>query len=130
MQRCQANHGRHTVAGTPRLTPAAWRFRYDGYSVPKAKGSVAARRYFVSGYVQGVGFRFFVERVAAGLRLAGYTRNVADGRVEVYAIGAPEKLEELTGYLWRGPRLAKVRGIEEQAAPVLDYTDFRIEYFS
>jgi acylphosphatase len=98
--------------------------------VAKSKQSAAARRYRVSGRVQGVGYRFFVERVAAELGLAGYTRNLADGGVEVYAIGAPEKLSELAGYLWKGPRMASVRGVEEQEAPVLDYTDFRIEYFA
>lgn len=98
--------------------------------MPKSKEAVRARRYFVSGHVQGVGFRFFVERLAAELRVGGYARNLADGRVEVYAIGSPEKLEELSGYLWRGPRLAYVRGIEQQDAPVQNYADFRIEYFS
>ena len=98
--------------------------------MPKPKEAVKARRYFVSGRVQGVGFRFFVERVAAELRVAGYTRNLADGRVEVYAIGMPEKLSELSGYLWRGPRGAYVRSVEDQEAPVENYTDFRIEYFS
>lgn len=93
------------------------------------KEPVAARRYFVSGRVQGVGYRFFVERVAAELGLAGYARNLGDGRVEVYAIGAPEKLSELSGYLWRGPRLSQVRHVEEQEAPLERYTDFRIEYF-
>lgn len=92
-------------------------------------GRLAARRYFVEGRVQGVGYRFFVERVAGDLGLAGYVRNLADGRVEVYAVGPPEKLSELAGYLWRGPRLSDVRRVEEREAPVLDYSDFRIEYF-
>ena len=91
---------------------------------------VSARRYLVSGRVQGVGYRFFVERVATDLRVAGYARNLADGRVEVLAMGTPEKLSELAGYLWRGPRWSHVRGVEEQEAPPEDYTDFRIEYFS
>lgn len=90
---------------------------------------VIARRYFVEGRVQGVGFRFFVEYAAQELRLAGYTRNLADGRVEVYAIGPPEKLDQLAERLRRGPRLAVVRRLEQSEAPVLDYTDFRIEYF-
>jgi len=98
--------------------------------VPKPKEAVKARRYFVSGRVQGVGYRFFVERVATDLRVAGYARNLADGRVEVFAMGTPEKLSELSGYLWRGPRWSHVRGVEEQEAPPEDYTDFRIEYFS
>ena len=51
--------------------------------------ATSARRYFVRGRVQGVGFRYFVERAAAELKLTGYTRNLDDGRVEVYAAGPP-----------------------------------------
>jgi len=99
-------------------------------SVTKAKGAVIARRYFVSGRVQGVGFRWFVERVATQLGLAGYTRNLGDGRVEVYAVGSAAKLNELNGYLWKGPLGARVANVEEVEAPVQEYSDFRIEYFS
>lgn len=91
---------------------------------------MCARRYLVAGRVQGVGFRYFVERVAAELGITGYTRNLADGRVEVYAVGTAPGLAELSGLLWRGPRMAGVRAVEEQEVPVADYTDFRIEYFS
>ncbi len=79
--------------------------------------------------MQGVGFRYFVERVASELNLAGYARNLGDGRVEVYAVGAPESLSALAGYLWKGPRMAGVRSVEETAAAVMDYSDFRIEHF-
>ncbi len=100
--------------------------------MPRGKkgGPLAARRYFVRGRVQGVGFRYFVERVASELSLAGYARNLDDGRVEVYAVGAIEQLEGLSGYLWKGPRAADVRGVEELEAPVEQLRDFRIEYFS
>jgi acylphosphatase len=96
----------------------------------KKAGPLAARRYFVRGRVQGVGFRYYVERVAAELSLAGYARNLDDGRVEVYAVGAPEQLDGLAGYLWKGPRAADVRGVQELEAPVEELRDFRIEYFS
>lgn len=86
-----------------------------------------ARRYFVGGMVQGVGFRFFAEKAAWQLGLAGYARNLDDGRVEVYAIGKPEQLSELAGRLRKGPRLADVRSFEEQDAPVLKYIGFHIE---
>ncbi|HWR53372.1 MAG TPA: acylphosphatase [Bryobacteraceae bacterium] len=89
-----------------------------------------ARRYYVSGRVQGVGFRWFVEQVANELGLTGWTRNLGDGRVEVYATGPSEKLNELSGYLWKGPRGAQVRGVEELEAPLQIFSDFRIEYFS
>ncbi len=86
-----------------------------------------AKRFFVRGRVQGVGFRWFVERVAADLGLTGYVCNLDDGRVEVYAVGTAEKLSELAGSLWRGPRWSDVRGVEEQEAAVQQYSSFLIK---
>ena len=77
-----------------------------------------AKRFFVSGRVQGVGFRFFVERTAASLGVNGYVRNLFDGRVEVYALGKAEKLEALRNALQRGPRMARVEKVEELDADV------------
>jgi len=93
----------------------------------KSSDQLIARRYLVSGRVQGVGFRFFVERHAAALSLSGYARNLEDGRVEVYAVGRAEQLSELSSLLWYGPRLAEVREVEELEAPVLEYQGFHIE---
>jgi len=78
-----------------------------------------AKRFFVSGSVQGVGFRFFVERTAASLGFGGYVRNLFDGRVEVYAIGNAEQMETLKSALSRGPRMAAVHKVEELAAELL-----------
>ncbi len=75
-----------------------------------------ARRYYVSGIVQGVGYRFFVEREARRLGLAGYVKNLRDGRVEVYAIGTPEQLRQLAMQLKRGPALASVEAVTETEA--------------
>ena len=86
-----------------------------------------AKRYFVRGRVQGVGFRDFVQRAAAELGIKGYARNLDDGRVEVYAVGTPEKLSELAGRLWKGPRFADVRGVEEQETNMKQYDSFHIE---
>ena len=73
------------------------------------------RRYVVAGLVQGVGFRWYVARHARGLGLAGYARNLADGRVEVVATGsdgaALARLEEL---LRAGPAHARVDSVEAQ----------------
>ncbi len=85
-----------------------------------------ARRYFVRGRVQGVGYRYFVEKAAADLGLTGYARNLDNGDVEVYAVGAPEQVAQLSGLLWKGPRWSDVRGVEEQEAPVVQYVSFRI----
>jgi len=86
-----------------------------------------AKRYFVRGRVQGVGFRDFVQRTAAELGIKGYARNLDDGRVEVYAVGTPEKLSELAGRLWKGPRFADVRGVEELETGMKQYDSFHIE---
>lgn len=78
----------------------------------------SARRYFVSGIVQGVGFRYFTQDEADRLRLCGYVRNLRDGRVEVYAIGPPANLDRLRALLERGPRGAMVQNVAEQAAEI------------
>jgi acylphosphatase len=71
------------------------------------------RRYFVSGIVQGVGFRLFAQREAENLGVGGYTRNLFDGRVEVLAIGSPEQLDAMKRALERGPRFSSVSGVRE-----------------
>ena len=88
--------------------------------------ATAAKRFFVRGRVQGVGFRYFVERVADELGLTGYTRNLEDGGVEVYAVGPAAQLSVFAGLLHRGPRWADVRGIEEQEAAITQYDSFLI----
>jgi len=89
--------------------------------------ATSARRWFIGGRVQGVGFRYFAQRAASDLGLTGYTRNLDDGRVEVYAVGPEDKLSELAGLLHRGPRWADVRGVEEQEAAVERRSEFLIE---
>jgi len=88
--------------------------------------NLQARRWYIRGRVQGVGFRNFAQHAATQLGLAGYTRNLDDGRVEVYAAGPADKIAELSGMLHRGPRWADVRGVEEQEAPVQNTGVFRI----
>lgn len=75
-----------------------------------------ARRYFVSGTVQGVGFRFFVQREANRLGVGGYARNLYDGRVEVLAVGSPAQLDAMKSALERGPRFSSVSGVREEEA--------------
>ena len=62
-----------------------------------------AKRYFVSGMVQGVGFRIFTQRAAERLTISGFVRNLWDGRVEVFAMGTPEQHKEFRRLLERGP---------------------------
>lgn len=87
-----------------------------------------ARRYTVRGRVQGVGFRWFVEREARLLGVAGWVRNNADGSVEVLAIGTRDQLLGLRGRLQAGPRAARVDDVAEHPAePIPGLNTFRIE---
>ncbi len=81
--------------------------------------TLQAKRFYVSGMVQGVGFRFFAQRAAERLGLAGYVKNLRDGRVEVYAIGQGQQLRALRTELERGPRAASISGVAEEDAEVL-----------
>ena len=77
-----------------------------------------ARRYLISGVVQGVGFRYFAQDEAERLHLSGFVRNLRDGRVEVYAIGSPDNLARLRTILERGPRGAMVQNVAEESAEI------------
>jgi acylphosphatase len=87
-----------------------------------------ARRFVVRGRVQGVGFRWFVEREAHLLALSGWVRNNADGSVEVLAQGTRDQLLGLRSRLRQGPRAARVDDVEEsEVGPVAGLSSFRIE---
>ena len=88
---------------------------------------MTARRWFIRGRVQGVGYRYFAQHAASELGLTGYARNLDDGSVEVYAVGPEKKLSDLAGILRTGPRWADVRGVDEQEAEVKRSSEFRIE---
>jgi acylphosphatase len=85
-----------------------------------------ARRWLVSGRVQGVGFRYFAQRQATELGLDGWTRNLDDGRVEVYAAGPLERLSDLAAALHMGPPMADVRGVEEVEDVVQNAAGFSV----
>jgi acylphosphatase len=89
---------------------------------------VQARRFLVRGRVQGVGFRWFVEREAYLLQIAGWVRNNPDGSVEVLAQGTREQLAGLHSRLREGPRAARVDGVEvSEAQPIAGLNSFQIQ---
>jgi len=71
----------------------------------------------VRGFVQGVGFRWFVEREAARLGLTGWVVNRADGSVEVVAEGVQDALGLLVLQLWEGPSGSSVSDVEIRHEP-------------
>jgi acylphosphatase len=79
--------------------------------------AMAAYRYVVSGRVQGVGYRYFVLREAERLGLAGFARNLPDGRVEVVAEGAEEVLGQFEARLRDGPSFASVAAVDRVPMP-------------
>jgi acylphosphatase len=86
-----------------------------------------ARRFFVRGRVQGVGFRWFVEREAHILGISGWVRNNHDGSVEVLAMGTSEQLAGLRSRLQEGPRAARVDDIEDSVTdPVVGINSFQV----
>jgi len=85
------------------------------------------RRYVVSGRVQGVGFRWFVEREAALAGVTGWVRNCLNGDVEVMATGTTEQHSLLRRKLQQGPRASRVDDVSESRAALLEADAFRIE---
>jgi acylphosphatase len=87
---------------------------------------IVAKRWLVSGAVQGVGFRYFVQHKASSANLTGWAKNLSDGRVEVYAVGPSDRLDDLAGSLRIGPPSALVAGVDELPADVSDMHGFEI----
>jgi len=83
-------------------------------------GALSARKYYISGQVQGVGYRFFAQNAARELRIRGWARNLDDGRVEILAVGTARQLEDFEGELRVGPPRADVRGVAVEPAPAPD----------
>jgi acylphosphatase len=82
----------------------------------------------VSGNVQGVGFRQGCRHTAKSLDLVGWVRNLADGRVEVFAQGPDAGIDRLLDWVWAGPSAALVTGVEtDVVAPDATLTDFFIQ---
>ena len=87
---------------------------------------IVVSRYVITGRVQGVGFRYFVAREARSLGLAGWVRNLVDGRVEVLAAGEDSALGVLEGRLWQGPPTAMVIGVATSHGEPPAWSDFRV----
>ncbi len=85
-----------------------------------------ARRFTVSGRVQGVWFRDSTRRMALDLDITGHALNLDNGNVEVLACGSGEKLRQLRNWLHEGPPLAAVAQVDEAEVPYQELADFRV----
>ena len=70
---------------------------------------VVARRFVISGRVQGVGFRYYTQECALREGVTGWVRNLPDGRVEAHVEGESESVTRLERALRSGPRGARVQ---------------------
>ncbi len=87
-----------------------------------------ARKFVLTGLVQGVGFRYFTQRVAARYQVRGYVRNLDDGRLEAFAQGPANSVEAFKHDLIAGPQFSRVEDVEETVLePIKEYSAFRIE---
>lgn len=79
----------------------------------------------ITGKVQGVGYRDYVQEAASGLGLFGYVKNLPDGSVEVVAQGEPDILKQMVEYLHEGSSLSQVLGVAvEWRSSTIVYDDF------
>ena len=86
----------------------------DATPVRSADDAPAVRKHwFISGRVQGVGFRAFTYEAATDLHLKGWVRNLTDGRVEAVAEGDEKSINDLLARVKKGPRSAIVKSVED-----------------
>jgi acylphosphatase len=86
-----------------------------------------ARRYFVSGRVQGVGFRYFVQDAAQREGVRGWVRNLGDGRVEAFAQGDADALARFEARVRQGPSMSRVVGVDiVEELPTFAAADFAV----
>jgi acylphosphatase len=81
---------------------------------------------FISGRVQGVGYRFWTQRQAEKLGINGWVKNLADGRVEAVFMGKQEVVEQMIELCNYGPRLAQVTGVFTNSEIPESFTNFQI----
>ena len=70
----------------------------------------------ITGRVQGVGYRAFVEGEAVARGLSGWVRNRRDGSVEALISGPDDKVAEMLGYFWQGPTASRVARVDAEPA--------------
>jgi len=87
-----------------------------------------AKKILVYGRVQGVGFRYFVQRSASNLGLTGSVRNLPDSTVEILVEGEEDLIDQFLEEVRSGPRMARVNRLEiEDVPPGAAYKSFHIE---
>lgn len=82
---------------------------------------------YITGHVQGVGFRWSAAGEAHKLGICGFVKNLSDGSVYIEAEGSTEQLNSFVGWCRKGPGFGFVESVNLETLPPVNYTDFRIE---
>jgi acylphosphatase len=82
----------------------------------------------VTGWVQGVGFRWSAAKEAADRGINGFVKNLSDGSVYIEAEGSREQLNAFVEWCRKGPGFGLVESVNAEVFPPVNYTDFRIEH--
>ncbi len=90
---------------------------------------MTAHNYWLSGAVQGVGFRWYTQKMAQSLKVAGWVCNLADGRVEVWAQGENINWTQWEAKLRQGPPGSRVTKLEVfEVSPQVGLTTFTVRF--
>ncbi len=92
------------------------------------KKEIKRVRVFISGLVQGVFFRSFTQKKAQELGLAGWVRNLKDGRVESVFEGEKDKIDKMIKWCYQGPPNSKVEKVEKVEEAEKGLKSFEINY--
>ena len=88
---------------------------------------LTSRRFVISGRVQGVGFRYFVQSVAVRESIVGWVQNLDDGRVETAAAGEAEALDRFERAIRQGPPASRVDHVTvDEGFPMVGQNGFHI----
>ncbi len=83
-------------------------------------------RLYIEGTVQGVSFRPFIKENADKLNLNGFTRNLEDGRVEVFVEGDSENVDKMVEVCQKGPKHAQIKNVQTKPEIFQSFKDFKI----
>jgi acylphosphatase len=83
-------------------------------------------RCYISGKVQGVFYRRETCNQANKLKIKGWAKNLADGRVEVMLCGEDKNVQEMCDWLWQGPERAEVSNVEIIEEPFQSFNEFEV----
>lgn len=83
-------------------------------------------RVYITGIVQGIFFRAFVKENAERYDVKGFTRNLEDGRIEIFLEGEPEKVDKMVELCKKGPKHAQIKSIEVKPEKFQDFKTFKV----